>query len=220
MKLRLRPIHVYCMHHVCAEFDAESMHEGDWMQIDDFKRKIQTMRQDGVEFISLSDAYRHICEDKIRRSKYAVITFDDGYASTKEILLWLRDLQIPVTLFINPAYMDGKHYREKENERYLTKEDIARLLEECPLLTIGSHGWEHKDNSKMELMEFANNLDQAYDNLRCYNVLMDFYAYPNGKYSRETDALLHERKICPLRADGLYNIDDKTQIHREYFPQC
>ena len=40
LKLRLQPIRVYCMHHVCDKFDAESMNKGDWMQIDEFKNKV------------------------------------------------------------------------------------------------------------------------------------------------------------------------------------
>ena len=57
-RLRLQPIRVYCLHHVCVEFDVESMNEGDWMPIDEFKSKVLTMREDGVEFISLAEAYK------------------------------------------------------------------------------------------------------------------------------------------------------------------
>lgn len=90
MKLRLQPIHVYCLHHVCALFDAESMNACDWMQIDEFKYKVLAMWQDGVEFISLTEAYDKIANDKFRNHKYVVFTFDDGYASLKEILPWVR----------------------------------------------------------------------------------------------------------------------------------
>ena len=108
MKMRLQPIQVYCKHHVCAAFDAESMIACDRMNIAEFKAKIQAMRKEGVEFISLKDAYRHICKDRVRCKKYAVLTFDDGYASLKEILPWLEEQKIPATLFINGKYLDGK----------------------------------------------------------------------------------------------------------------
>ena len=45
VKLRLQPIRVFCLHHVCKAFDAESMNKGDWMQIDEFKQKVQTLQQ-------------------------------------------------------------------------------------------------------------------------------------------------------------------------------
>lgn len=66
LKLRLQPIRVYCLHHVCAKFDEESMNRWDWMQLDDFKSKVIAMRQGGIRFISLSEAYRHICDDMFR----------------------------------------------------------------------------------------------------------------------------------------------------------
>ncbi len=39
------------------------------------------MQKGGVEFISLTEAYEHICNDNIRCKRYAVLTFDDGYTS-------------------------------------------------------------------------------------------------------------------------------------------
>ncbi len=77
MKLRLQPIYVFCFHHVCETFDAASMNQRDWMQIDEFKQKVLKMQQDGVEFISLKEAYNKITNDKFRNRKYAVLTFDE-----------------------------------------------------------------------------------------------------------------------------------------------
>ena len=104
MHLRLQPIRVYCLHHVCTSYDAETMYEGDWMALNAFQATIRKMQQSGVEFLSLSDAYKHMRNDFSRRKKYAVLTFDDGYASLKEVLPWLKAQHIPVTLFVNPDY--------------------------------------------------------------------------------------------------------------------
>ena len=83
MHLRLQPIRVYCLHHVCTSYDAETMYEGDWMALNLFQTKIKKMQQSGVVFLSLSEAYKHMRNDFSRRKKYAVLTFDDGYASLK-----------------------------------------------------------------------------------------------------------------------------------------
>ena len=156
----LRPIRVFCLHHVCEKFDAESMNECDWMQIDEFKSKVIAMLQDGVEFISLTDAYQHICNDWLRRKKYAVLTFDDGYSSLKEILPWLEKHHVPATLFINGKYLDGNSYRKNPNEEYLTKEELFDLT--TPLIEIGSHGWEHIDASKQTIDEFKRSTKQIW----------------------------------------------------------
>jgi peptidoglycan/xylan/chitin deacetylase (PgdA/CDA1 family) len=146
------------MHHVCNAFDAESMNKGDWMQIDDFNRKVLTLRENGAEFISLTETYNKITNDKWRNNKYAVLTFDDGYASLKEILPWLEEQQIPATLFINGKYLDGKSFRDNPKEQYLNKEELFALT--SPFIEIGSHGWEHLDASKISADEFKLSTEQ------------------------------------------------------------
>ena len=158
MKLRLQPIRVFCLHHVCETYDADVMNACDWIALDVFKIKVQTLQQNGVEFISLSKAHKHITKDKIRCKKYAVLTFDDGYASLKEILPWLFENNIPVTLFVNGKYLDGKSYRNTSKEQYLTQEELFALT--TPLVEIGSHGWEHVDANKMTVAEFASSVQQ------------------------------------------------------------
>ena len=149
MHLRLQPIRVYCLHHVCTSYDAETMYEGDWMALNLFQAKIKKMQQSGVEFLSLSEAYKHLRHDYFRRKKYAVLTFDDGYASLKEVLPWLNAQHIPVTLFVNPDYACGKAYRENAKESYLTLKELSDAQVE-----MGMHGLQHVDATKMTSAEF------------------------------------------------------------------
>ena len=203
MKLRLQPIPVYCLHHVCAEFDTESMNACDFTQIDEFKSKVLIMRQDGVEFISLSDAYRHICKDWIRCKNYAVLTFDDGYASLKEILPWLEEQNIPVTLFINGKYMDGKSYRKNPQEKYLTKDELFLL--NSPLIEIGHHGWEHVRVTEQTDEEFEMSVEKNISFLSSHPNYVSFWAYTYGVYTQATDAYLRKQNIVPLYIEGLMN---------------
>ena len=213
MKLRLRPIHVYCMHHVCAEFDEERMNKGDWMNIEEFKQKIAAMQQDGVVFISLKDAYQHICKDLIRWKKYAVLTLDDGYASLKEILPWFVEQKIPVTLFINGKYLDGKSYRRNPNEMYLTKEELLELT--SPLIEIGNHGWEHNRVTEMTPDEFAESVKRNVNILEMYSNYIPFWAYTYGAHTEKTDAYLCQQGLVPIYIDGMKNYNDSTVVHRE-----
>lgn len=215
MKSRLQPIRVYCMHHVCAMFDAESMNDCDWMQIDDFKSKIITMRQNGVKFISLTDAYHKISDDKFRIHRYAVITFDDGYASLKEILPWLNQQQIPVTLFLNPAYFDGKHYRHRSSEKYLLEEEIQQLHKLYPLLTIGSHGWEHKDATKLNAEEFEKSITKSVEYLRSLPNYIPYYAFTYGHYTIRYVNTIKEHDLIPILVSGGGNYTKVEYIDRE-----
>ena len=215
MKLRLQPIRVYCQHHVCAEFDAESMNACDWMQIDEFKQKVQAMQQDGIEFISLSDAYSKMTNDKFRKAKYAVLTFDAGYASLKEILPWLAEQKIPASLFINGKYLDGKSYRKNPKECYLTKEEMDQLYKLYPLLTIGSHGWEHNHVPDMTKEEFAESVARNVSLLQNLPNYISFWAYTYGEHTQASDEYLRAQGIVPIYIDGLPNYNNLDVIHRE-----
>lgn len=212
-KFRLQPIRVFCLHHVSAEYDAESMNRGDWMQIDEFRQKVLSMQRDGVMFISLSDAYRKITNDKFRIRKYAVLTFDDGYTSLKEILPWLEEQHIPVTLFINGKYLDGKSYRKSPKEKYLTQAEFFVLT--SPWLEIGSHGWEHTDASVMTEEEFAEYVDANIRLLSSHPRYIPFHAYTWGRHTEKTDTILLSKGIIPVYIDGMKNYNEKQFIHRE-----
>ena len=213
MKLRMQPIRVFCLHHVCRAFDAECMNRGDWMQIDEFKNKVLALQRDGVEFISLTEAYHHICSDWFRRKKYAVLTFDDGYASLKEILPWLEEQQIPATLFINGMYLDGKSYRKIPKEKYLTEEELFALT--SPLIEIGNHGWEHIRVTDMTEGEFVESVARNIDLLQKHSNYIPFWAYTYGAHSNKTDDyLLHQHGLIPIYIDGMKNYNEIV-IHRE-----
>jgi len=214
-KICLQPIRVFCMHHVCETFDAESMNKGDWMQIDDFKRKVSDLQRHGVAFISLTHAYTHICKDLFRLKKYAVLTFDDGYASLKEILPWLGEQHIPVTLFINGKYLDGKSYRKNPNEKYLTNDEYSSLT--SPLIEIGSHGWEHTDASKISMDEFKLSISQNIELLHAHPRYIPFHAYTWGRHNEMTDIILQSKNIIPVYMDGMKNYNNQHIIHRELF---
>lgn len=213
MKIRLQPVRVYCLHHVCAEFDAEAMNACDWMQIDEFKSKVQAMQQDGVEFTSLTEAYRHICNDWLRSKKYAVLTFDDGYASLKEILPWLEEQHIPATLFINGKYLDGKSYRKNPKEKYLMKEELFALA--SPLIEIGSHGWEHVRATRQTEAEFDESIAKNIGILCKHSRYIPFHAYTYGDHNAASDDILNQKSMVPVLIDGMKNYNNTHFIHRE-----
>lgn len=213
VKLRLQPIRVFCLHHVCKTYDETTMYQGDWVQIDEFKQKVLSMQQNGVEFISLTDAYKHICNDYVRCKKYAVLTFDDGYASLKEILPCLEERQIPVALFINGKYLDGKSYRKNPREKYLTKEELFALT--SPLIEIGSHGWEHNRATEMTAEEFVESVKRNIGLSSEHPNYIPFWAYTYGSHSNNTDDYLHRQGLVPIYIDGMKNYNEIMVIHRE-----
>lgn len=212
-KLRLQPIRVFCLHHVCKAFDGDSMHKCDWMDIEAFKRAIIRMHNNGAKFISMSEAYMRITNDKIRRQKYIALTFDDGYASLKEILPWLEKQQIPVTLFINGKYLDGKSYRKNAMEKYMTKDELWSLT--SPLIEVANHGWEHIRVTEMSEDEFRTSVEQNVQLLSNHPNYIPFWAYSYGTHTDFTNSYLLEKHIIPVYIDGVKNYNGKKVIHRE-----
>lgn len=216
-KLRLRPIRVLCCHQVSEAFDISTMKECDWLQTDVFKHLIRNMRQNGYIFISLPEAHEKMKRDIVRCKKYVVLTADDGWATLKNILPWLKEQQIPITLFLNPAYLDGKHYREKETERYLTEDEVRHLSEQYPLLTIGLHGWEHNDATKQTEEEFKDSIEKSEMYLSVLPNYIPYFAYTWGRHTNATDRYLAEIGITPLTIMGGGNYNESRIIDRELF---
>lgn len=214
MKIRLKPIRVFVFHHVSDTFDESTMEPIDWIQTEKFKQSIESLRKDGYTFISLPEAHQKIRNDVIRFHKYAVLTADDGWASLKNILPWLNEQHIPITLFLNPAYLDGKHFRDRNTEKYLTEEEVQNLYTQYPLLTIGSHGWEHVDAKKQTPEEFEKSVTQSHEYLRSYPNYIPYFANTWGRYNSKMHSKLIQLGITPVTINGK-NYHHITTIDRE-----
>lgn len=213
----LAPISIYCFHQVSKEFDPSSMWELDWISIEKFKQIVCDLKKDSI-FISLVDAQKHLRHDIVRKKNYVVLTCDDGYYSLREILPWLLEQRIPITLFINPINTDGKHYREKKGERYLTILEIRQFIKiSNGLISIGMHGIEHKDVSTMEHNQFLQFLALSVDETKNIGKgsFIPFWAYTWGRHNQMTDNILLNYGIIPVCLDGKKNFNNKNLIHRE-----
>ena len=213
LRLRLQPIRVFCLHHVCEQFDADTMYACDWMALDEFKQKINILRDDGYQFISITDAYEQLKKDRFRRKKYAVLTFDDGYKSLKEILPWLEEQKIPATFFINGKYLDGKSYRETPKEQYLTYDELFALT--SPLIEIGHHGWEHKSVNDMSEAELIESMQKNIEILSSHPRYIPFWAYTCGRHDKNSDIILSDNGVIPVLVNGGKNYMWMGDVSRE-----
>lgn len=213
MKLRLQPIRVFCLHHVCEHFDADAMYACDWMALDEFKQKIIALRNQGYQFISLTAAYEYLKKDYFRRKKYAVLTFDDGYKSLNEVLPWLEEQQLPATLFINGKYLDGKSYRETPNEQYLTYDELFSLTN--PLIEIGHHGWEHTAVTEMTDEELLDSLQKNIEVLSSHPRYIPFWAYTYGIHNQTSDVTLSNNGMTLVLVNSGRNYKWIGAIDRE-----
>ena len=213
-KFRLKPISVFLFHQVSGTFDESTMKPGDWTETGQFKRNIQILKRQ-YRFVSLEKAYEMMRMDVFRFREYAVLTSDDGWASLTNILPWIAEQKIPVTLFLNPGYFDGEHYREKDTEKYLLTKDIKDICDNYPSITFGMHGWEHIRATEQTVEEFRESVRSSFEVLRDYTIFVPFFAYTYGSSDESHDRVLSEYGFIPVLIDKGKNVDDLTCIHRE-----
>lgn len=215
IKLRFQPIRVLCFHQVSETFDEESMYIMDWLQTDIFKQSIGRFEKTGYTFISIEEAYERLKKDKWRSKRYVVLTADDGWASLNNILLWLNERQIPITLFLNPAYFDGHLYRNRPTEKYLTRTDVNQLHKKYPLVTIGSHGWKHIAATKQTEQEFEEDTKASVKELSKLPNYIPFFAYTWGRHNESTDLILRDNHLIQVNTNGGMNYNVCNPINRE-----
>lgn len=213
-KILLSPIDVFVFHAVSDVYDDTVNEKVDWTLTEEFKRYILSLKNH-YKFISSSNAYIKLKSDLTRSNKYAVLTCDDGFKSVLGILPFLEEQGIPVTLFVNPKYLDGNSKREgyAVNPQYITREELWNLT--SPLISIGMHGYEHNDATEMTKDEFTGSVDKCIELLQQHPRYIPFYAYTWGKHSDMTQSVLREKKIVPVLTDGESNYRYRQGISRK-----
>lgn len=227
LRVRLQPIHVFCFHHVSETYDPLTMWEEDWVNTNVFKQWIMSLKKRGYTFISLLEAHEKLKQNKFRCKKYAVLTADDGFHSLINIVPWLIDQQIPITLFVNPKYIledgigENVQYRIKQtegasisNKLYLNKEDVEAFSSQ--LITFAYHGYEHFDEWRIDEATFTKNLTQCVDTMqRGFSNVIPFYAHTYGHAKEEYDAILYGHGLTPVYVSGNDNYNDAFHIDRK-----
>lgn len=229
LHLRLQPIRVFCFHQVSDSFNPFTTWKCDWTQTNLFKSNILKLKEQ-YAFISLPEAQDKLIHDKIRLHKYAVLTADDGYRSLLNILPWLEENQIPITLFINTKYLDKVSWSSiNEEQARRTKPDVDMEKEVCPdlflskkelfslkspLVSLGLHGHEHLDATKQSEEEFRKNVERCRELLSTHPRYVPFFAYTWGRHNSLTDEVLREMDLVPVLANGMKNYDGTRSISR------
>lgn len=213
----VKPIRVFCFHQVSDVFEPETMWKCDWTQTDVFKRNIITLKKK-YTFISLQDVTAHLKHDRFRSKRYACLTADDGWSSLKNILPWLAEQKIPITLFLNPLYLDGIHHQGRSTEKLLTRDDVLELVDSCsPYITIASHGWSHKDCLEMTDDVFLENVTKAEKAIETMDGKVPYYAFTYGRKRLTQVDILNNKGLVPVFMDGQENRMDDSCIHRQLF---
>lgn len=118
IKIFYQPIVVLTFHQVSDEMDDRYEIKEDWNSVENFKSTI-TYLANKYKFISLEEANAKLNSYLPRFRRYAAISFDDAYLSILNVTDYLIQKEIPFTIFVNTAYLDGKTYSPENVVRYI-----------------------------------------------------------------------------------------------------
>ena len=229
MRLRFRPIRIFVFHHVSDVYDSLMCGDDDWTQTEQFKRNILSL-QSRYQFISLSEACERLQHDTFRMKNYAVLTTDDGLASALNILPWLEEQKIPLTMFVNTRLMERDMLKPISVQRlmklapdadvkaiaegtYLSKDQIFSLT--SPLLAIGLHGHEHLNARQIQENIFEHDCEKEKTILQSHPRYISAYAYPWGLSTESSIKYLRAQGIIPVVVDTAKNYKWNGIISRE-----
>ena len=228
LRLRFQAIRVFCIHEV-SETDENSP---DWIPIVFFKEQILQLLKDGYRFISLKEALGHITTDVFRYRKYAVLTADDGLRCHLELLPWLEEHKIPITLSLNVRSLSqnvcGLPYKQwygiedAETEKqyaerlYISDSELKEL--DYKGVSIALHGVNHDEAATdIPIEAFEKDVIECLEKFDSDMRYVPFFVYKYGKFNGKTDLVLKKYGLTPVLADGEKNYNDRGVIHREIF---
>ncbi len=229
IKLRFRPIRIFVFHHVSDVYDPLLCGEDEWTQTDQFKRNIREL-QKRYQFISLAEACHKLKHDVSRLRNYAVLTTDDGLASVLNVIPWLEEQKIPLTLFVNTRFMERDILKPISIERlktiapdadvlaiakrmYLSKEQIFAFT--SPLLEIGMHGHDHLNAQRISESRFEEDFEIGREIIQTHPRYIKAYAYPWGKHTIESTTYMDKLGILSLAVRKGKNYIWKPCLNRE-----
>ena len=121
-----KPVIIFACHQVSDRFNPMVDCYTDWSSTELFERNINWLSKN-YTFITLKQAVDKLQSGKRRRKRFAVLTFDDGYASVLNALSILKSHDIPATLFINSAYLDDARYSSVNVINYVNSLSIQEI---------------------------------------------------------------------------------------------
>ena len=203
------------LYHKIGKYPQNAKFPGLYVTEDDFDRQIEYLKNAGYIFLTLSelktlydyyykaketgspDSAQLINPTSVReKKKYAAITFDDGSKSVYSGgLKVMRNNGVKATVFMVPGLIGGvNEWDIKNGENIDEMLSLSELKEMCGYgIEIGAHTMTHPRLTQISSVEAFNEISLSKKNLEyLLGVSVNFFAYPYGDYSEETEKLVEK----------------------------
>lgn len=185
-----------------------------------FIEQLEYLQSKG-EIISIHESIQYFNQKKKRGDKnYFVITFDDGYSNFfTKVFPELSKRSIPATLFPALEFIDKPRKKplmkklSSSSWDYINPLSLKQLekLHKSKLITIGSHGYFHKNYSKLSSKEINLDIKKSDDwFLNNLDFKPDLFCYPMGHSNKSSESIIRRNFLYAFkasytkRADSLY----------------
>ena len=171
-----------------------------------FAEQMAYLHSQGYNPVTLDQLYDYLSDQKGLPPKPVVITFDDGYRDTYEIVMpILKQYGFKSTLFVLTA----------DSERRLTWQELREM--KAAGMAVASHSNTHRNLAGMTVTAQTEEIIRSKE-LLDRNLSQDtrFFSYPNGSFSKETIGLLRKTgfKLAVTIDPGWVNPGDDQFVLR------
>lgn len=156
----------------------------------DFRRQMEELAET-CEVVPLSEAVAEPIGGFSRERPRVTLTFDDGYEN-QYAAAWpvLRELRLPLTLFVQVDFVAGRHpgaIRSGPSLPPLTWEQVAEMAS-SELVEIGSHTCTHPDLRRLSVSQLRRELVDSRRELEDrLGRPVESFCYPRGQRSRRVE---------------------------------
>lgn len=147
-----------------------------------FARQLDWLQSHGYHAVSFRDLRKDALPEKA-----VIVTFDDGYKDAHDAALpLLRQRGMTATFYIVTGFLGKPGYMSWDDVRELQRSGMD----------IGGHTVTHRQLTGLGPQERRREIVQCVDTLQStLHLVVDSFAYPFGKFNRETEAILREAAI-------------------------
>lgn len=172
-----------------------------------FASQLRYLKESGWEVIDVATLLSGLESPGDLPERAALLTFDDGYRSMREVALpVLKDFGYPAVLFVPTDYIGGRNVFDADSEpdEAICNWDDLRALERGGV-SIQSHGASHRPFSRLEADEQEVELRRSKSALESgLGKSVEVFAYPYGDSGSDPDLAARALVRTGYRAACLY----------------
>jgi peptidoglycan/xylan/chitin deacetylase (PgdA/CDA1 family) len=172
-----------------------------------FAAQLRHLAENGWQVIDLATFLRGLANPGALPRRAALLTFDDGYRSTREVALpWLRRFGYPAVVFVPTGFIGGRNDFDEGNEpteAICDWDDLHALEREG--VAVQSHGVTHRAFSRLDSAEQQEELRSSRAALEAgLGRPVEVFSYPFGDAGPDATASAEWLSAAGYKAACLY----------------